>query len=83
MSKPVIAQKCPYVIDMDPGRKAWCSCGLSTQQPFCDGSHRGTEFKPIIYEIKVKSTIAWCGCKHTQTPPVCDGSHQLLEKEKK
>ena len=22
----------------------WCACGLSKKQPFCDGSHSGTEF---------------------------------------
>ena len=22
----------------------WCSCGKSSKQPFCDGSHKGTDF---------------------------------------
>jgi CDGSH-type Zn-finger protein len=28
----------------------WCSCGMSTKQPFCDGSHKGTEFTPLAYK---------------------------------
>ena len=28
----------------------WCSCGKSTKQPFCDGSHKGTEFTPFVYK---------------------------------
>ena len=25
----------------------WCACGKSANQPFCDGSHKDTEFSPI------------------------------------
>ena len=24
----------------------WCTCGISSKQPFCDGSHEGTDFLP-------------------------------------
>ena len=27
----------------------WCSCGKSKNQPFCDGSHAGSEFTPLKY----------------------------------
>ena len=27
----------------------WCSCGLSSKQPFCDGSHKNTEFSPVKF----------------------------------
>jgi len=73
-----IAQKSPYVLDMEPGKKAWCSCGLSTSQPFCDGSHKGTGFSPVIVAIEDAKKVAWCGCKQSSNPPYCDGSHSKL-----
>ena len=58
----------------------WCSCGLSSSQPFCDGSHKSTNFTPIQYDSKESKILGFCGCKHTKNPPLCDGSHQGLEK---
>jgi CDGSH-type Zn-finger protein len=78
MKEPKIAQKAPFVMDMEPGKYAWCSCGLSKNQPFCDGSHKGTGFTPVIVDIEEPKKVAWCGCKHTQNPPFCDGSHTKL-----
>jgi len=78
MSNPEIPQKKPYVMEMESGNYAWCSCGKSKKQPFCDGSHKGSEFKPFIKKIENPQKVAWCGCKHTKTPPFCDGSHNSL-----
>ncbi|MCA9407151.1 MAG: CDGSH iron-sulfur domain-containing protein [Candidatus Omnitrophica bacterium] len=78
MSEPKIPQKSPYVQEMEAGRYAWCACGESQNQPFCDGSHRGTDFTPIVTEITEKKRVAWCGCKKTKTAPFCDGSHKEL-----
>lgn len=78
MSKPKIAQKKPYVMDMEPGTYAWCACGKSKNQPFCDGSHKGSEFSPLIKKLEAPAKVAWCGCKQTKTPPFCDGSHTKL-----
>ena len=75
MDSPEIPQKFPYIVDETPGKKAWCSCGKSAKQPYCDGSHKGTGFVPMIVEIDVAKKVAWCGCKHTSLPPYCDGSH--------
>ena len=52
----------------------WCSCGMSLKQPFCDGSHEGTDFKPFKFTIEepVKD-IQLCGCKLTSKRPFCDG----------
>ncbi|MBI2943654.1 MAG: CDGSH iron-sulfur domain-containing protein [Candidatus Wallbacteria bacterium] len=25
----------------------WCACGLSRVQPYCDGSHKSTPFRPV------------------------------------
>ena len=51
MSKPETPQKAPYVEDLEPGVYAWCSCGKSTKQPYCDGSHKGTDFSPVIEKL--------------------------------
>jgi len=79
MSDPTIAQKSPYMLEVEPGKYAWCACGKSENQPYCDGSHRGTDFSPIVTEITEKKTVAWCGCKHTANKPFCDGSHNGLD----
>jgi CDGSH-type Zn-finger protein len=73
-----IAQKSPYVLDMEPGKKAWCSCGHSSNQPYCDGSHKGKGFSPIIVEIEDAKKVAWCGCKQSSNAPFCDGTHSNL-----
>ncbi|MEO9531550.1 MAG: CDGSH iron-sulfur domain-containing protein [Crocinitomicaceae bacterium] len=78
MSKPKIAQKSPFVVEVEPGVHAWCSCGESTNQPYCDGSHKGSEFAPIIEKVEEKKTVAWCGCKNSSTGAFCDGSHTKL-----
>ncbi|MBN1650498.1 MAG: CDGSH iron-sulfur domain-containing protein [Bacteroidales bacterium] len=78
MAKPEIAQKKPYVMEMQAGTYAWCACGKSKNQPFCDGSHTGSKFSPVIQKIEAPTKVAWCGCKHTKTPPFCDGSHMKL-----
>ncbi len=75
----VIAQRAPYVMDMKPGTYYWCQCGRSKTQPFCDGSHTGTDLSPIEVEIKEQKKVAWCGCKHSKKSPFCDGSHSRLE----
>jgi CDGSH-type Zn-finger protein len=55
---------------------AWCSCGRSTTQPFCDGgSHVGTGLDPLVFEAERDDTVQLCTCKDTETPPLCDGCH--------
>lgn len=78
MEKPVIAQKSPYVLEMQPGSYYYCTCGKSAKQPFCDGSHRGSEFTPKKVEIDDIKKVAWCGCKHSSNAPFCDGTHTKL-----
>ncbi|MEO1090093.1 MAG: CDGSH iron-sulfur domain-containing protein [Pseudomonadota bacterium] len=79
MSEPVVAQKAPFGVEVETGKTYfWCACGLSANQPFCDGSHQPTAFKPVKYTAE-KSGKAWfCGCKHTGGKPLCDGSHKGL-----
>ncbi len=78
MTEPNIAQKNPFVQATDPGSYWWCACGLSQTQPFCDGSHKETDIKPVQVKIAENKTIAWCGCKHTGNKPFCDGTHSSL-----
>lgn len=78
MSEPVIADKKPVVMELDAGDYFWCSCGRSNNQPFCDGSHQGTDFTPMKFTIKKKQRVALCACKHTENQPFCDGSHAQL-----
>jgi len=78
MTEPMIAAKEPAVLELEPGTYYWCTCGRSKNQPFCDGSHEGSEFAPQAVEITEKQTVALCQCKQTQNPPFCDGSHKEL-----
>jgi len=48
------------------------------QQPFCDGSHKGSEFTPEKVEIEEKKKVALCGCKHSKNGAFCDGAHAKL-----
>ena len=70
-------QRQPYVIKETPGKKAWCACGESEKQPYCDGSHsrNGTGKTPTVVNIEAEKTVAWCGCKESRNKPYCDGSH--------
>ena len=78
MDKPKIASKTPAVMEMEPGTYYWCSCGLSATQPFCNGAHKGTDFKPMEVVVTQKKTLPFCQCKMTESPPYCDGAHSKL-----
>ena len=79
MSEPVIAQKAPFPIEVEAGKAYfWCSCGKSSKQPFCDGSHKGSDFAPVKYEAQANGKVFFCGCKVSAKSPLCDGSHKAL-----
>lgn len=76
--KPTIADTKPIVLEIEPGTYHWCACGKSNKQPYCDGSHKGTSFAPLKFEITEKKKVALCTCKQTSNPPFCDGTHKKL-----
>jgi CDGSH-type Zn-finger protein len=78
MSEPVIAQRQPYALELEAGSHWWCACGRSKTQPFCDGSHQGTEFQPVELKLQEKTKVWLCGCKHSTKQPHCDGTHKSL-----
>ena len=79
MTEPVVAQEFPYQVDLEEGKKyAWCSCGMSQKQPFCDGAHKTGELLPIVFTAEENQKMSMCGCKMTKKGPKCDGSHNQL-----
>ncbi|MBM4064627.1 MAG: hypothetical protein FJ266_03155 [Planctomycetes bacterium] len=50
MKKPM-----PFVTKLEPGTYYWCTCAETKKQPFCDGSHEGTEHEPQIFTISEKN----------------------------
>ena len=79
MANAHIAQKSPYAVEVEAGKKYfWCACGKSATQPFCDGTHKGSEFVPVAYTAEAAKTLYFCGCKATGKAPLCDGTHNKL-----
>jgi CDGSH-type Zn-finger protein len=80
MNTGEIVQKQPIVTEVNPGTYAWCACGLSSNQPFCDGSHQQSDkgLTPAITKIEEPKKVAWCACKQSGNAPFCDGTHAKL-----
>lgn len=79
---PKIAGRTPAKVSLEEGKNyAYCTCGLSENQPFCDGGHKGTDFKPIVFTAEADADIHACMCKRTANGPRCDGTHNSLPEE--
>jgi CDGSH-type Zn-finger protein len=79
VEKPLCPRTSPYAVPVEAGKKYfWCACGRSKNQPFCDGSHATTVFRPVQFVAEKSEVIYFCGCKQTGTKPLCDGTHEDL-----
>lgn len=79
MSKPKIADRKPIKVELKKGEEQyWCACGLSNNQPYCDGSHRTTDITPVKFEVEETGDAYLCMCKHSNNAPYCDGTHAKL-----
>ncbi|MFT5134126.1 MAG: CDGSH-type Zn-finger protein [Gammaproteobacteria bacterium] len=80
MDQANVAQKSPIAVEVEEGKSYyWCSCGLSSKQPFCDGSHKETSFTPMKYDATESTTKYFCACKQTGNQPLCDGAHKSID----
>lgn len=76
---PIIAQKAPFPVEVEAGKSYfWCACAKSASQPFCDGSHKDTDFVPKKYTVGETKQVFFCGCKQSSNGVLCDGSHSKL-----
>jgi glutamate synthase domain-containing protein 2 len=80
MSKPIIAAINPKKVALVEGKDYYfCACGRSQNQPFCDGSHAGTDFKPKAFKAQKTGDAYLCQCKHSSNQPFCDGTHKQFD----
>lgn len=69
----------PIEVTLEAGRQYyWCACGLSKSQPFCDGSHKGTNYTPKAFSVNENKKAWLCTCKKSGNAPFCDGTHNKL-----
>ncbi|MBK1874440.1 CDGSH iron-sulfur domain-containing protein [Marinobacter sp. 1-3A] len=77
---PIVANNRPVKVDLADGEEYYfCTCGRSSKQPFCDGSHVGTEFNPKPFTAEKSGDAYLCQCKHSANLPFCDGTHKQFD----
>lgn len=82
MTNPTVAAKNPIAVELEADQTYWfCSCGRAASQPFCDGSHKGSEFRPQEFRVDESKSYWLCQCKGTKSAPYCDGTHKCLNSK--
>ena len=77
--RPIVAAIGPAGVEVEQGQTyLWCRCGRSSNQPFCDGSHRSTDITPLEFTPDESGQVDLCRCKATGNAPFCDGTHARL-----
>jgi CDGSH-type Zn-finger protein len=70
MSKAHIAAKQPKEVEIIAGKTyAWCTCGLSENQPFCDGNHKKGDLRPQIFKAEKDETAWLCHANKLEMAP--------------
>ena len=82
MTDPIVADNKPIAVNLNQGEEYYfCACGRSANQPFCDGSHKGTSITPKAFTVDKNEEAYLCACKHTSNAPYCDGTHKQFSNE--
>ncbi len=82
MDQPIIFDNKPQKVNLVKGEEVYfCSCGRSNNQPYCDGSHKGTGFAPKAFTSDTNEDAYLCMCKQSANFPYCDGSHKNIPNE--
>ena len=84
MKKPTVSDLSPIPVELKKDETYYyCTCGKSANQPFCDGSHKDTDFVPQSFKAEEDGTAYLCRCKQTGGSPFCDGSHKQVPDEQR
>ncbi len=71
MTLPVTAANRPSPMEVEKDKSYyWCAYRRSKSQPFCDGSHAGTDITPIKYVAEDDEAVYFCECKQSGSRPV-------------
>ncbi len=66
----------PVKMNLEEGKEYYfCTCGKSADKVMCDGSHKGSGFKPQKFSVNKSKDYFLCSCKKSSEMPFCDGSH--------
>jgi CDGSH-type Zn-finger protein len=73
-----IADTAPIIKNEGAGTYYPCASRMSENQPYCDGSHQGSDIEPKKVVLEEGRRMAWCACKQSRDGHACDGSHRML-----
>ncbi|MEO9884867.1 MAG: CDGSH iron-sulfur domain-containing protein [Balneola sp.] len=80
MAEPKVYDAKPQLVELETEKNyAWCACGQSSNQPWCDGSHKGSGITPTVFQVDESKVYAMCNCKQSNTPQFCDGTHKTVK----